>query len=52
MGYTQQSITIIASTSNHWDERDERDEALWDEFVEKVRRLASEPRYESLNIIV
>lgn len=42
MGWQQNRISVYGRVSRHNDDRDARDDALWEEFVERVRQLAKD----------
>lgn len=52
MGYNQEKIEVVLSTSNHNDERDERDEKLAEELRAEIERLLQQPKYEPLRAIL
>lgn len=46
MGYVAVSKVLMARLSDHNDERDARDQQLWDELEARVKAVLSEERYE------
>jgi hypothetical protein len=49
MGYDTKEFKVTARTSAHNDDRDQRDEALWDELRARITAVASDPRYEPIS---
>lgn len=49
MGRNSQSLKVVATTSAHNSERDDADEALWDELRGKIEALVSDPVYASIS---
>jgi hypothetical protein len=49
MGRDRRTATIYASVSRHNSEQDDIDDALWDELIDAVRDLISDPRYDSIS---
>ena len=52
MGYNVASAQVTVRLSSHNDERDDRDEALWDELRRKIAEIAADPRYEDISPLV
>ncbi len=48
MGYEQVYLRATALVSRHNSERDRRDDELWKEFLDRVRLIANEPRYQRI----
>jgi hypothetical protein len=48
MGYNRQEFTVTAVTSSHNSPRDDEDEALWNELVERVRQIVEDKKYERI----
>lgn len=52
MGRQWEDFKVCASLSRHNSEQDIIDDALWEEFQERVRLIAMEHRYEPINLLV
>jgi hypothetical protein len=48
MGYNTASYEVRVRLSSHNDERDKRDEALWEELCQRIADLAADPRYAAI----
>jgi hypothetical protein len=48
MGYRQVQVVITANLSNHNDDRDKRDEALWADLTAQVKAIVSDPKYDDI----
>lgn len=48
MGRNQVSIEVVGSVSSHNSRQDGFDASAWEEFVDRVRMIAGEHRYEDL----
>ena len=51
MGYDSRKLVVTARVSRHNDERDERDDGLWDEFCSRVSDVASEPEFKPITVM-
>ncbi len=49
MGYTVHGAEVTVRLSSHNDERDDRDEKLWEELHGRISDLISEPRYADIS---
>lgn len=45
MGADSVTITIFVSLDRHGDERQERDDKLYEELKEKIRQLLEDPKF-------
>lgn len=52
MGSNSQSLKVVATTSAHNDERDDADEALWDELRGKIEVLVNDPAYSGITAMI
>lgn len=52
MGRKHFDMQIDCSVSNHNSDQDLKDEASWEEFVNRVKAIASEHRYAEIGIEV
>lgn len=52
MGYDQRRIEVVVDVSCHNDERDKRDEALFEKLRAEIRALLDKPEYEPLRSYV
>ncbi len=48
MGYNAVRLEVTARLSSHNDERDERDEQLWEKFRRQVQELSEDPEYQEI----
>lgn len=52
MGRKHLDMQIDCSVSNHNSEQDQKDEAAWEEFVNRVKAISREHRYAEIDIEV
>lgn len=52
MGWERVTMTATGQVSRHNGDQDRLDDAAWEEFCERVRAIAAEHRYDSLEIDV
>jgi len=50
MGWDRVSIEIYGHVSRHNSDQDRKDDADWEEFVERVKAISKEHRYSKLDI--
>ena len=52
MGWDQKKAEIIGHVSRHNSDQDRKDDADWEEFIERVRAISKEHRYADLELDV
>lgn len=52
MGYTQIEAKITGKLNSHNDPRDDTDRALWNEMMDKIKRVVSDPTYNRILTMV
>ena len=52
MGRKGVELSVIATLSDHNDERDVADEASWEDLAERVKALVAEPKYAEISAMV
>lgn len=50
MGWTYVKFQMRGHVSSHNSEQDDIDHDLWEEFTDRIRAIAKEHRYESLDL--
>lgn len=52
MGYEQRTATVRATVDRHGDDRQKRDDDLWDELLEELRKVVEQKKYEPIRASV
>lgn len=52
MGWNAARLEVHGRISNHYSPQDDKDRADWEEFVDRVKAIAKEHRYEALSLYV
>lgn len=50
MGYERAEARVYAFLSRHNSDQDRVDDALWDDFAERLRALASDEKYKPIGL--